>query len=136
MYVLLSVLPLLIMIGALVDIITIDSSRAKHLPKFGWIIIVILLPLIGSILWFAIGREYVQVADRGGFGDPRRREQPASPTMDFGRAARAERMADGGDTEAQLAALNREIAAHERAERIRHLEEELEAKRREKGSES
>ncbi|MBB5632543.1 hypothetical protein BKA04_000766 [Cryobacterium mesophilum] len=136
MYFLLSILPLLLMIGALVDLITIDPSRVKHLPKFGWIIIAILLPLIGSILWFVIGREYVQVVDRGGFGDPRRREQSTAPTMDFGRAARADRMADSGDTEAQLAALNREIAAHERAERIRHLEEELEAKRREKGSES
>lgn len=134
MYAFLSILPLLLMIGALADIITIDQSRAKHLPKLAWIIIVILIPLVGSILWFTIGREYVQVVDRGGVGDARRREQPASPTMDFGRAARATHMADSGDTEAQLAALNREIEAHERSERIRHLEEELEAKRKEKES--
>ncbi|MEO6942081.1 MAG: PLD nuclease N-terminal domain-containing protein [Terrimesophilobacter sp.] len=141
MYVLLSILPLLFMIGALADIITMDPSRVKHLPKFAWIILVILLPLVGSILWFAVGREYVQAANRGGFGDPRRREQPpGSGVPDADSRMRRDSFAGdrfrgdtpAGDTEAQLAALNREIAAHERAERIRHLEEELEQKRNSK----
>ena len=145
MYVLLSILPLLLMIGALADIITMDPSRVKHLPKFAWIILVILIPLVGSILWFAVGREYVQAADRGSFGDPRRREQSAgSGGPDAGGRMSRDTFAGGrfsggtasGDTEAQLAALNREIAAHERAERIRHLEEELEEKRHNKDTES
>lgn len=137
MYVLLSVLPLLLMIGALADIITMDPSRVKHLPKLAWIIIVILIPLVGSILWFAVGREYVSVAERGGFGDPRRREQSGavpSPSgwQDGGRRETFASDSNTGDTEAQLRALNREIAEHERAERIRILEAELDAKRREK----
>lgn len=115
MYLVFSVLLLLLMIGALADIITIDTSRAKHLPKLAWIVIVIIVPLVGSILWFLVGREYAAPTDRGSFGDPRRWEAPAPVVR---------------DTEAELAALEREIEASEKADRIRRLEAELEEKRR------
>lgn len=118
MALILSALLLLLMIGALADIITRDQARVRHLPKFAWIILVILLPLVGSILWFLIGHEYTAPADKGSFGDPRRWEKPEP----------VER-----DTAAELAALDREIEASEKADRIRRLEAELEAKRREKG---
>lgn len=119
MYVLLYVLLLALLVGALVDIITSEQWRIRHLPKMLWIIIVILMPLIGSILWFAIGRNYARPVDRGSFGDPRRREGPASVPENY--ASR--------DTESELAALEREIAAYEKAERIRQLEAELRARR-------
>lgn len=139
MYVLFSVLVLALVVGALVDIITFEQWRIKHLPKAFWIIIVILMPFVGSILWFAIGREYDRPIDRGAFGDPRRRERPA-PAVD-GSMARA--VLPGGSalgysgrdesglskTERELAALEREIEASEKAERIRKLEEQLRVKR-------
>jgi hypothetical protein len=126
MPVIFSALLLLLMVGALVDMITIEASRVKHLPKFAWIIIVILIPLVGGILWFIIGREYQPRADRGSFGDPRRWAQP-EPTQ-LQRSDLSVR-----DAAAELAALDREIAEHERTERIRKLEAELEEKRRRKG---
>ncbi len=139
MYVLLSVLLLALVVGALVDIITSEQWRIKHLPKAFWIIIVILMPLIGSVLWFAIGREYTRPIDRGGFGDPRRREQPAPIVSDSvshaslpGSSILGYSGRDGSGpstTERELAALEREIAAYEKADRIRHLEEELRARR-------
>ena len=46
------------MIFALVDIITRDQSLVKHMPKTVWLFVVILLPFLGTVLWFAIGREY------------------------------------------------------------------------------
>jgi hypothetical protein len=61
---------LLVVILVLVDVITRDPSRIRHLDKTMWVIIVIIIPLIGSILWFAIGREWDQRADLGSFGDP------------------------------------------------------------------
>lgn len=120
MYLVFSVLLLLLTVGALADLITIDAARARHLPKISWILIVILIPLLGSILWFSLGREYATPVDRGSFGDPRRWERPQPVVR---------------DTEAELAALEREIEANEKADRIRRLEEELEAKRRERGLE-
>jgi phospholipase D-like protein len=43
-------------IFCLVDVITTDDGNTRHLPKFGWLLIVLLLPLIGSILWLVAGR--------------------------------------------------------------------------------
>lgn len=46
-----------VMVFSIVDISTIDRSRVRHLPKFVWIVLVIITSVLGSILWFAIGRE-------------------------------------------------------------------------------
>ncbi|MGL3151031.1 PLD nuclease N-terminal domain-containing protein [Microbacterium sp. A82] len=53
----LMILTFALMVGALISIITRDDSQVKYLPKMVWLIIVILLPLVGSVLWFALGRE-------------------------------------------------------------------------------
>lgn len=97
-----SLLVIALMIGALIDIITRDSSLVKHLPKFAWVIIVILLPLIGGILWFAVGREYGDA----GISIPRlrRAERPATQTP-----VRPSPPADLRTTEQQIADLDREI---------------------------
>lgn len=128
MYVIFSALTFLLMFGALADIITINESRAKHLPKIVWIIIVILLPLVGSILWFSVGREYVPSTTRISAPGQMRREDSIPGPRDSGIVLRPR------NTEEEIAALNREIAAHERGERIRDLEAKLEQKRREKGA--
>jgi len=110
---------------------------------------VILTPLIGSILWFTIGRTYEpRSANRRGFGAPRWRARPAPPEGDLlphtapphnslpGGSALGYSGRDGAGlskTERELAALEREIAASEKEARIRQLEEELRA-RRERGN--
>ena len=118
------VVPLLVLtlfVFALVDIILRRSDQVKHLPKVAWVFIVILLPLIGSILWFAVGREYETSVSR-----PRTLRMPATrsdPWSATGRSRASD--LDPASTEAQLAALEREIEDAERAERIRRLEDEL-----------
>lgn len=132
MAVIFSVLTFLVMFAALADIITIDSTKMKHLPKIVWIVVVILLPAVGSILWFLVGRVYPSAAN-----GPRRDSQRRLNTGRLSTGPRSPR--DSGitlrprDTEAELAALEQEILADERAERIRELEATLEAKKREKG---
>lgn len=120
-----SLLVIALMIGALIDIITRDSALVKHLPKMVWIIIVILLPLVGSILWFAIGREYGE----SGIPIPRmqraqRAQRPSAPTD-----VRPAPPADTRTTEQQIADLDREIEEW-------RLREELEKRRREGGETS
>lgn len=112
MTILLWVLPLVLVILALVDIITREEWQVKHLPKFVWIFLVILLPLIGSIVWFAVGREY-----SGTTASPvtRSTSTPASRPRTI---------------EEELAAIDAEIAFHENQARIRRLEAELEARRK------
>jgi Phospholipase_D-nuclease N-terminal len=122
MYVLLSVALLVLVVGALVDIITRPDGQVKHLPKMVWILLVVFLPMIGSIVWFAIGREYSTPVSHVSFGDPRRSE-----TTDARRFERAPGRPK--TTEEELAALDREIAFHEEQARLRRLEAELEQRR-------
>lgn len=98
----------------LVDIITKDQSQIRNLPKVTWVIMVIFLPLIGTIVWFVAGRSYPESREHVSFGDPRRAETLASTTT----------------IEEDLAKLDAEIAFHEREARIRRLEGEVEAKRK------
>ena len=110
---LLTVGSLMLMIFALVDVITSDSGRLRYLDKVTWAVIVILLPLIGSILWLIVGKQPAQSTDRGTFGDPRRYARPVTQQSPLDDAA----------------AVEREIEFHEREARIRRLEAELKAKR-------
>lgn len=40
----------------LVDVIGTRDDRVRHLPKWAWIVIVLLFPLVGSIAWLLAGR--------------------------------------------------------------------------------
>ena len=119
----LSILIIALMIGALIDVITRDDSQVKYLPKMVWVIIVILLPLIGSALWFALGREY----SGGGISMPRmpqrasRRSGQATPP-----APSWSPPAETRTTEQQIADLDREIQEWE-------LRQQIEARKREHG---
>ncbi|SES42718.1 PLDc N-terminal domain-containing protein [Actinokineospora terrae] len=43
-------------IFCLVDVITAPEGSHRNLPKFGWLLLVLVLPLIGSLLWLVAGR--------------------------------------------------------------------------------
>jgi hypothetical protein len=43
-------------IFCLVDVITSNEFEVRNLPKLGWLLIVVLLPLVGSIVWLVAGR--------------------------------------------------------------------------------
>ncbi|WP_065570189.1 PLD nuclease N-terminal domain-containing protein [Microbacterium oleivorans] len=88
------------MIFALIDIITRDQSLVKHMPKTVWLFVVIVLPFLGTVLWFAIGREYPQ-------REVRRAPQFAPWASEP--AAAPVRTPDARSTEQQLADLEREI---------------------------
>ena len=134
----LSLLLLALMIGALVDIILRPSDSVKHLPKVVWVIMVIFLPVIGSILWFLIGREYAPIVDRGSFGDPRRRETITlgRSTPNNGPSGGTYGFAQGRSTEDELAALDAEIEYHAKLDRERKLAAELEQRRNGAGGSS
>jgi hypothetical protein len=109
----LSLIVLGVMIFSLVDIIRRDDSQVKHLPKTMWVIIVILLPIIGTVLWFALGRVYPD--------DGPRMPRPSTRTMPAP-VRREERT-----TEQQLADLEREIEED-------RLRRELDRRRRDQRS--
>lgn len=88
-------------IFTVVDIALIDRSRVRALPKPVWILLAIVLPVVGGVLWLAVGR--VRAGDVA--GGPARRI-PVAPD----------------DDPEFLRRLNREKAMEER---IEQLEKEL-----------
>lgn len=47
---------LAILVILLIDIIKTDDDAVRGLPKFAWVILVVMLPLIGALVWLAVGR--------------------------------------------------------------------------------
>lgn len=47
---------LVIFVYGLVDVIRTDSRETRGISKPAWIVVQIVLPVIGAILWFLIGR--------------------------------------------------------------------------------
>ncbi|GAA1221250.1 PLDc N-terminal domain-containing protein [Rhodoglobus aureus] len=41
---------------AVVDVILIDRSRVRAMPKVLWVLVILLLPVIGVVLWFMLGK--------------------------------------------------------------------------------
>jgi hypothetical protein len=115
---LIPLLGLLLMIGALIDIILRSEWQVKHIHKFGWILLVIFLPFIGSILWFAIGREYPAATPRTHTGGGRYHGQAQPAGFERPKS-----------TEEQLAELEREIEFFRQKEQLAELEREIETYR-------
>lgn len=100
------VIVLAAMIFALVDLLGIEESRVRALPKPLWIVVIVVLPLIGSVLWFVLGR------DRG--DRPRSGARPA-PDDDPAFLGRIKRESE------------RDSLLRDQEERIKKLEQELAA---------
>ena len=70
------VIVLVIFVYALVDVIRTDGHQTRGISKPAWIIVMIVLPLLGAILWFIFGRPYNKPTAK-----PVRR-QPVAPDDD------------------------------------------------------
>ncbi|MGH9018007.1 MAG: PLD nuclease N-terminal domain-containing protein [Acidimicrobiales bacterium] len=71
---------LILWLYCIYDVITTDDAIIRHLPKMVWLILVIVLPDIGSLLWLALGRPQIwtrQAHDPGRYGTSRMRATPA-----------------------------------------------------------
>jgi len=51
-------------IYSVVDCALFDRTRVRGLPKPLWLLIIILFPIIGGILWFLVGRGRRRAGDR------------------------------------------------------------------------
>ena len=63
-----------------IDVIMSRDDECRHLPKLGWLLIVLFFPLVGSLAWLLIGRDRGGLwsrMPRGGWSD---RGQTASST--------------------------------------------------------
>lgn len=131
MPVVISVVIFLAMLAALFDVISRDDSQIKGLPKLIWLLLIVFIPLAGSILWFAAGREPKDPGYRPRAHPSQRlgsRQTHLDPAVEP-RPAPADAI-DSRSTEEQLAALEREIAEQKELDHIRQLETEIEKRRK------
>ena len=107
----LAVAVLVIFVYGLVDVIRTEGRLTRGISKPAWIIVMIILPVLGAILWLLIGRP------RGSGPGPRPQAYPPTTAPD-----------DDPDFLRNLEARRRSQAE---ADRLRKLKEELDAKARE-----
>ncbi|MFD4368778.1 PLD nuclease N-terminal domain-containing protein [Rhodococcus sp. NPDC058521] len=55
-YFLFGLVTMLLWVFCIVDVITRNEREIVHLPKMGWLVVVIVLPTVGSLLWLFVGR--------------------------------------------------------------------------------
>jgi hypothetical protein len=73
----------LLMVFAVVDIAVIDRGRIRTLPRGAWVALAIVVPIVGPVLWFFVGRVRSGEAITGSVAPtaPRRRG-PVAPDDD------------------------------------------------------
>lgn len=82
---------LVLWLYCVVNVITSRDDEVRHLPKFGWLILVLFFPLVGSVAWLAAGRPVSATPRRS----PYEREAPDFPEYDRpGRISAADPEAD------------------------------------------
>ncbi|MDQ5974715.1 MAG: hypothetical protein QG661_1924 [Actinomycetota bacterium] len=61
----------------IIDVLRTPRGETRSLPKFVWLLLVVLIPLLGGLLWLALGRVWPSPGSRFG-----RRRGPLAPDDD------------------------------------------------------
>lgn len=61
----------------ILDVLRTPRGQTRTLPKFVWLLLVILIPLLGGLIWLALGRVWPAPGSRFG-----RRREPQAPDDD------------------------------------------------------
>ncbi|MCA4133131.1 PLDc N-terminal domain-containing protein [Arthrobacter sp. M4] len=99
----------------LVDVIRTDRGATRGISKPAWIVVLVVLPLLGAILWFAFGKPYARFTPA-----PRTYSHPTAPD----------------DDPEFLRNLEQRRRNQAEAERLRKLQQELKEKERRMRGES
>lgn len=114
-------------IYGLIDCLRSDASDVRSIPKAAWILVILLLPVIGVLLWFFLGRpQYAQPEGNagarpnfGGFG-------PIGGPSQY--PSRPARSTAPDDDPAFLRNLERTRRLKAEEDRLRKLKDELDAR--------
>jgi len=60
--------------AALISCLSAEEGNIRAIPRWAWIIMILLFPLLGGIAWFAVGR--IEVPTRAPRPAPRRSTAP------------------------------------------------------------
>ncbi|MCL2780151.1 MAG: PLD nuclease N-terminal domain-containing protein [Actinomycetia bacterium] len=85
---LLTLIAIAIWLYAIFDALLTPADQTRNLPKGAWVVIVLLLPDLGTIAWFILGRPRRADASRSQNARGMRWPSPGAATP-FGRASRS-----------------------------------------------
>ncbi|WP_121371351.1 PLD nuclease N-terminal domain-containing protein [Frondihabitans australicus] len=105
----------ILIIVALVDLIPRQDHEIQHMPKVVWALLIILIPVVGVVLWFVIGRQYRAPQQYRTTRDPHETSAP----MPHPASNRVK------TTEEELADLDREIEFYEKQAKLKRLQSEV-----------
>ncbi|GAA4522985.1 PLD nuclease N-terminal domain-containing protein [Brachybacterium paraconglomeratum] len=74
-----AVLSIALTVFALADCVQTGDDKIRGLPKWAWIVLIVLIPWVGPITWLFVGRE--RTFGGGGETQPRRKG-PTAPDED------------------------------------------------------
>jgi hypothetical protein len=95
------VVVVVVTVYTVIDCAMSAGSRVRGIPKWAWLLVTLLLPVIGAILWYAVGRPR-----RG--APPARRVTAPDDDPDFLGGIRLDR-----DEQETIARLERDFAEHD-----------------------
>lgn len=78
-------LEILLVVVALISCLSAEEGEVRALPRFAWVIIILLFPIVGSIVYFAVGRPVKAVPQstwRAGNGFPESTRPTRAPDDD------------------------------------------------------
>ena len=99
-----------IMIYALIEAISTPSERIRIMPKGVWIVVIVLVPLVGGVLWLLFGNENSYLA---------------STVQGFKKTSGPTRPSNPDDDEEFLRQLDIQRAQERKARELREREAEL-----------
>lgn len=82
LYVLLFLIQVVLAACALISCLSADDGAVRGLPRFAWVLIILVLPLVGSIAWFLVGRPAPEGDRRRGRSSGPGSRRPLAPDDD------------------------------------------------------
>jgi len=83
--------PIVVTIYALIDILSTPRQQARALPKWLWLLLIVIIPFVGAVAWLLLGRPFASGMGAAPVATPRsssrlsgtaRRRGPVAPDDD------------------------------------------------------
>lgn len=110
-----AVLEFALLVFCLIDCVQSDRDRIRNLPKAVWIVLILLVPVVGAVVWLVAGRPHGSARGRGA---PSRLEHRSATATGFPEDDRPRRLAEAAAIDDRVAQEQARVdAEHEAAVR-------------------
>ncbi|NUL46045.1 PLDc_N domain-containing protein [Cellulosimicrobium funkei] len=105
-----------LIIYSLIECLMTPRHQVRAMPKAVWILIIVLVPLVGALLWLFLGRRRGSSSGGGTTGGPARAPRPQSPDDDAAFLRQLDIQRKQAARQAELDRRDAELKAREKRE--------------------